>query len=172
MRLATIIVAYNAKFVIGNDRGFVPWKIPEDLKFFKEQTMGHVCIMGRTTWESIPDKYKPLPGRTNLVITRDCKNIHMPNLLTMPPNTGFGVYDSIEKAIFSASEDQQIYITGGAKVYNYCLEKNLVDRVLASEIHNHLDVEGCTFFPDLKKMGWSGKTIKEFQEFTVVEYKQ
>lgn len=77
--MVTIIVAYNQNFVIGNNLGKVPWHIPDDLKFFKETTMGHACIMGRKTWDSIPPKYRPLPGRFNIIVTRGHRNFDFPN---------------------------------------------------------------------------------------------
>lgn len=164
MPRVTIIVAYNEKFVIGNNMGKVPWHIPEDLKFFKEQTMGHPCIMGRTTWESIPEKYKPLPGRLNIVVSRSPERLGLPQGVLQVP--------SIEDAIgFSEwREDEEIFVTGGAKVYQYSIEHGLVDRVLASEIHNHMDVEGATFFPDLKALGWQGTPFRQYAEFDVIEY--
>lgn len=163
MSRVSIIVAYNGNFVIGNGLG-LPWRISDDLKFFKEQTLGFPCIMGRTTWDSIPEKYKPLPGRLNIVISRSPERLKLPQ--------GVVQFNSIEEAILFCKwrEDEEIFITGGAKVYNYCLEHNLVDRVLASEIHNHLDVEGAVLFPDLKKLGWEGKLIKEFADFNVIEW--
>jgi len=66
--MITLIVAYNKNLVIGDDTGNIPWKIPEDLKFFKEYTMGKPCIMGRKTWDSIPSQFKPLKGRTNIIV--------------------------------------------------------------------------------------------------------
>lgn len=167
--MTTIIVAYNGKFVIGNNLGKVPWHIPDDLKFFKDTTMGHACVMGRKTWDSIPEKYRPLPGRLNVVVTRNHKDF------PFPPNSYNKVAAcvDVETAIRHAkqfSPGGEVFITGGAQVYNYCVEKGLVDRVLASEIKNHLDVEGATFFPDLKALGWNGKVVKQYPEFDVVEY--
>lgn len=64
-----IIVAYNDHRVIGN-KGDIPWKIPADMKRFKELTNGGVVIMGRKTWDSLPPKFRPLPNRINIVLTR------------------------------------------------------------------------------------------------------
>ena len=166
----TAIVAYNGKFVIGNDLGFVPWKIKEDLKFFKDTTMGHPCIMGRKTWDSIPAKFRPLPGRYNIVVTKNHQNFQFPE----NGRDSIAACESVEKAIALGRQMDpkgEVFITGGSQIYNYCIKYGLVDRVLASEINNYLDVVGASFFPDLKSLKWEGQALKEFEEFKVVEYR-
>jgi dihydrofolate reductase len=167
----TIVVAYNENFVIGDSNGNVPWRIPEDLKFFKEYTMGKACLMGRKTWDSIPVKYKPLLGRTNIVISRDILKINNPGYSKNPMLPA----NSVEQAILVAEyfcPNQEMCITGGGEIYRYCLENDLVDKVIASEIKGHLDVKGTTFFPNLKELGWKSSVHKEFDEFIVMEYKK
>lgn len=169
--MITIIVAYNGKGVIGNNLGKVPWHIPADMKFFKDTTMGHACVMGRKTWESIPLKYRPLPGRYNVVVTRGHRGFDF------PPGSSetMAACVDVETAIRHAkqfSPGGEVFITGGAQIYNYCLEHNLVDLVLASEIKNHLDVEGAAFFPNLKELGWKGEILETHDEFDVVAYKK
>jgi dihydrofolate reductase len=165
--MISIIVAYNGRQVIGNNLGKVPWHIPEDLKYFKQTTMGHPCIMGRNTWDSIPAKYRPLPGRFNIVVTRKQDG------LEFHPDWQLAYRQSVEDAIaFAKTMDEEVFITGGAQVYRYCLDHNLVDRVLASEVKNHIDVEGATFFPDLKQLGWTGTVVKDYAEFAVMEYRK
>ena len=66
----TLIAALARNGVIGNNNA-LPWHLPEDLKHFKELTTGHAVIMGRKTWESLPARFRPLPGRQNIVVTRD-----------------------------------------------------------------------------------------------------
>lgn len=160
----TIIVAYNEKFVIGDSNGKVPWHIPEDFNFFKETTMGHPCIMGRTTWDSLPDKVKPLPGRKNIVVSRNPDfQVENENVL---------ICHTIELAMNEAlKRDEEVFITGGSKIYNYCLHWRMVDRILASEVKEHKFAEGITFFPDVKQQGWKGTLFKEFKDFNVIEYK-
>lgn len=164
MELVTIVVAYNANLVIGNQFGKVPWYIPEDLKFFKEFTMGKPCIMGRNTWESIPEKYRPLPGRENIIVTKSPDTLEMYESFVCARPT---VEIALETArIFR----REICVVGGGQIYKYFIENNLADRVLASEIKGHLDVEGSVFFPDLKSMGWQGFIEEEHEEFNVVQY--
>lgn len=166
----TIIVAYNEKGVIGNNMGKVPWHIPDDLKFFKETTKGGICIMGRKTWESLPSKYKPLSGRTNVIVTRTEVTVPTHRNVMYEPSRIY-VCSCLEEALnLFILGDEEVFITGGGEIYRYALKKNLVDRVLASEIKNHLDVPGATTFPNLKELGWTGKVIKQFPDFDVVEY--
>lgn len=169
--LITIIVAYNENGVIGNNQGKVPWHIPDDLKFFRETTDCHVCIMGRKTWESLPNKYKPLANRTNVIVTRTEVTIPTHRNILHNPSRIY-VCSSLEEALdlFHSSEEE-IFITGGAELYSYALKNKLVDRVLASEIKNHLDVQGAATFPNLKELGWKGTLVKQFTEFDVIDYR-
>lgn len=158
--MITIVVAYNKNYAIGNEEGLVPWRISEDMKYFKEITMGKPCVMGRKTWDSLPEKFKPLPGRTNIVISRSLKE-----------NKDFFVFDSVEKSLEKAiSICDEVCIIGGGEIYKYCIDKNLVDKVVASEIKNYLDINAKTYFPNLEKLGYLGNKIKEFDEFLVKEY--
>lgn len=74
-----IIYAVNKKGVIGNN-GKLPWHIPEDLERFKVHTLGDVVVMGRKTWDSLPDKVKPLPGRTNVILSSTLKEVNGANI--------------------------------------------------------------------------------------------
>lgn len=167
----TIIVAHNKHRVIGRNND-IPWKIPEDMKHFKETTMGHPVIMGRRTWESIPAKYRPLPGRLNIVVTRFHRSFDFP---TCPPNTEVIACESVEKAISSAKAfckgAGQVFITGGGEIYDYALRKNLVNRVLVSEVKGYEDIDSGILFPDIEKDGWvRSNVLKEHNDFNVVEY--
>lgn len=163
--MITAIVAYNSDFVIGDKNGQVPWYLPEDLKFFRKYTTGKPCIMGRKTWDSIPNKYKPLPNRPNIIITRDISRIQ--------PLNNVYVYSSVNEAIQGCVNNfpnVEICITGGGEIYKYVVENNIVNKVVASEVHGHLDIDAATYFPDLKSLGWVGSVVQQFKEFTVIEY--
>lgn len=165
----TIIVAYNPKFVIGDKNNGIPWKIKEDMAFFKETTTGHSVIMGRKTWESIPDKFRPLPKRVNAVITTDADY----RMRLGADHEGVLGFSGLGTAILFFRQYypmREIFITGGGQIYDYALSNNLVHRVLASEIKGYEDVEGGVYFHNLKASGWTGKTVKEFADFNVVEY--
>jgi dihydrofolate reductase len=114
--------------VIGRD-GTMPWHLPEDLKRFRETTMGSVVVMGRRTWESFPDAYRPLPGRENVVLTSSALD-------------GAITFSRIEDVLASYDD---FWVIGGAAVYAAFLP-------VASAIHLtqiDLDTDGDTFAPEL-----------------------
>lgn len=168
----TAIVAYNKKFVIGDAEGKIPWSIKQDMAHFKKTTMGCPVIMGRVTYLTFPPKFRPLPGRLNILLSRKpLEHMKRPEFLSEenPPLW----FDEPENAIHFARKempDKDAFIVGGEQIYRYCIDNDLVDRVLASEIQGHTDVKGAAFFPDLKKLGWKKKVMEEFDEFTVVEF--
>ncbi|MCE9515007.1 MAG: dihydrofolate reductase, partial [Mycobacterium sp.] len=101
-----LIWAQSTSGVIGRDGG-IPWRLPEDLARFKELTMGHTVVMGRRTWESLPRSVRPLPGRRNIVITRD------PDYRA----DGADVVTSIEAAL----AEPQTWVIGGSEIYHLAL---------------------------------------------------
>jgi dihydrofolate reductase len=127
----SMIAALSQNNVIGRDN-HLPWRIPEDMKHFREITRGHVVIMGRKTFQSMK---KPLPERTNIVVTRDLNFVA----------TGCLVVHSVEEAIDEASksETSEIFIIGGAEIYKAAL--TYTNRLYLTIIHQ--DFEGDTFFP-------------------------
>lgn len=144
--------------VIGHGNDLV-WRIPDDLKRFKQLTMGHPVIMGRRTFESILSSLgKPLPGRTNIVVTRDPNWNH----------EGVLVFHTIEEAIAKAKElDQdEIHIGGGAQIYEQALP--YVDKLYLTLIY---DVrEGDTFFPPYEHL-FTKKTFEEEREHNGLKYR-
>lgn len=131
-----VVAAVAENGVIGRDGG-LPWHLPEDMKFFKRLTMGHTVIMGRRTWEELG---KPLPGRRNIVITRD-------------PAREFPGAEraaSLHDALALSEEDAQIFIIGGGEVYRQAL--HYADRLFLT--HVHAAVEGDTHFPDWGEALW------------------
>lgn len=139
-----IIFAMAKNGVIGNN-GQIPWHLPEDLKFFKEVTMDETVIMGRKTWESIPDKFKPLVGRDNIVLTKqqDFK-------LTDPKHSSVLVVNSIEEAIFKAHPDKVIWIIGGSEIYNLAMP--LAGYIAVTEID--IEPQGDTYAPEIDESQW------------------
>ena len=116
----------------------IPWHNSSDLKWFKETTMEHPVIMGRKTFESIG---KPLPGRTNIVVSRS-KDLWQDKV-------GIRVCDSLESAIeFAKTIDKEIFIIGGASIYKYALDHNLVDRLYVDFLSEEVK-DADSFFPDL-----------------------
>lgn len=140
----SLIVAIASNHVIGKDNDLI-WFLPKDLKYFKDTTAGHTVIMGRKNFFSIPEKYRPLPGRTNIVVTRQKDIIKDENV---------PVVRSLEEGIQLAinSGDKEPFIIGGGQIYNYALANHLVDRMYITHIHN--DFEGDTFFPHFDAKNW------------------
>jgi dihydrofolate reductase len=141
--MISAIVAIGKNRVMGYGNGLL-WHIPDDLKRFKALTMGHPVIMGRKTFESIVAMLgKPLPGRTNIVITRTSTSLSIndPNVI---------VVNSIEDALTKAKEidKKEIFIIGGAQIYEQALLH--VERLYLTIIDD--EKEGDVFFPEYKKL--------------------
>jgi dihydrofolate reductase len=133
-----VIAAVARNGVIGRG-GQLPWHLPDDLKAFKQLTMGHPIIMGRRTFESIG---KALPGRRSIVVSTQ---------LSHPPCEGVEIARSLDQAIEIAAKDPgPAFVIGGAALYAAALER-------ASGLHLtevDADVEGDTFFPPFDRSQW------------------
>ncbi len=127
--LISLIVAHDKNRVIGLNNK-MPWHLPGDLQYFKEQTMGKPMIMGRKTFESIG---RPLPGRRNIVITRNADYTAK----------GIEVVHSLEDALALVKDEPEIMIIGGEQIFREALP--LADRLYVTEIHHTF--EGDTYFP-------------------------
>jgi dihydrofolate reductase len=134
----SLIVAVSQNGVIGKDNDLI-WHLPKDMKFFKDTTMGHHVIMGRKNFESIPHKFRPLPNRTNIIITRKSDYKAEDSI----------VVNSVEEALKVAKSngENEAFIIGGGQIYKLALEANLIDRIYLTKIHHSFD--GDTFFPEL-----------------------
>lgn len=134
----SIVVAFSNEHTIGHDGG-MPWHLREDLKRFKRLTLGKPVIMGRKTFESLG---KPLPGRTNIVITRQHAAAFADGVL---------VYDTLEAAIDAAKavaveqEQSEVCVIGGGQIYEQAIE--FADIIHATHIIANID--GDTKFPDI-----------------------
>ena len=140
----SIIVAASTNNVIGNSGG-LPWRLPEDLKRFKQITMGKPIIMGRATWDSIG---RPLPGRQNIIITRQ------------PAFSleGCDVANSPEQALEIAGNVDEVMIIGGGNIYEQFLERT--DRIYLTRID--AEIEGDTFFLELNEADWKEIEREEY----------
>jgi dihydrofolate reductase len=132
----SLIAAVAANRTIGKD-GQLPWHLPADLRHFRRLTWGHPVIMGRRTFESMG---KPLPGRTNIVVTRGAF-----------AHPGVQVARSVEEALALAAGDDEAFVAGGAEIYRAALP--LADRLYLTEIDR--DFPGDTHFPDFDRDDWS-----------------
>ena len=139
-----LIVARGKNGVIGL-KGKMPWHLPEDLKHFKETTMGYPVLMGRKTWESIG---RALPGRTNVVLTRDSSYLAL----------GAHVATTLEEALACVQDAPKVFIIGGARLYRTVLEKDWIRTAWVTEIDAAPD--GDAFFPDLPEALWEKHVLK------------
>jgi len=137
MRLS-IIVATAENGVIGRD-GKLPWHLSDDLRHFKELTMGHTVIMGRRTWESIG---RPLPGRQMVVVSRQ------PDYEA----AGCQVVSDLDDALAIAEQidDDEAFVIGGAQIYQLALPR--ADRLYLTRVH--ADVGGDVRFPEIDPAEW------------------
>jgi dihydrofolate reductase len=130
--LLALIAAVARNGVIGR-ADTLPWHLPEDLRHFRETTLGHAVIMGRRTWESLPPKVRPLPGRRNLVLTRQ------PGWQA----AGAEAVPTLAAALALLQGQPRAFVIGGAGVYAAALP--LADELVLTEIHR--DFEGDVHFP-------------------------
>jgi len=129
-----LIFARARNGVIGHNNT-LPWHLPEDLAHFKATTLGQPVIMGRKTWDSLPVKFRPLPGRMNIVVTRQ----------TDWHSDGAHVVHSVDEALQACPTDAQPWVIGGAELYRLAMP--LATRVVVTEID--ADYEGDAFAPEL-----------------------
>ena len=139
--LISIIVAVSENNVIGRNND-LPWHLPADMKYFKDTTMGHCVVMGRKNFDSIPQKYRPFEGRTNIVVTRQ-KDFQSEGVTTV---------HSIDEAIaFAKSKNEtECFIIGGGEIFVQSLK--YCDRVYLTRIHHSFD--GDVHFPVLSLKEW------------------
>ena len=144
MKSISIIVAVSSNQVIGKNNKLA-WNLPYDMKYFSNITRNHTVIMGRKNWESIPKKYRPLPNRTNIILTSK------PNFKAEKCK----VFDSLEKALeySKLNKEKNPFIIGGGELYKYAIQKKIVDIIYLTRIH--ANIKGDTFFPELNLKEWN-----------------
>lgn len=137
MAKISIIVAMGVNRVIGCE-GKLPWHLPSDLAHFKRLTTGHSVVMGRKTWDSIPERYRPLPGRINVVLSRTTTKL-----------PGAICISSIDQVLRRGRKEEEIFVIGGGEIYKAFLP--ITDRIYLTEVL--ADPVGDTLFPKLED-GW------------------
>ncbi|MBP7388916.1 MAG: dihydrofolate reductase [Chitinophagales bacterium] len=138
----SIVVAVSSNNAIGKN-GDLLWHLPKDMKRFKEITYGHHVLMGRKTYESIPEKFRPLPGRVNIVVTRSKNYVA----------EGCKVVGSLEEGIQFAREngEQELMIIGGAEIYRNAI--TICNKIYLTHVNAHFD-DADSFFPIIKANVW------------------
>ena len=132
MSKVSVVAAVARGGVIGRE-GTIPWRIPEDSRHFRDLTLGHAVVMGRRTWESLPERFRPLPGRRNVVVTRN------PEWSA----TGAERAGSLPDALALLADEPQVFVVGGWKLYAEALP--LADELHLTEID--AEFEGDVVFP-------------------------
>jgi dihydrofolate reductase len=130
-----LIAAVARNGVIGRDNALL-WHLPEDMKHFRRVTAGHAVVMGRKTWDSLPARFRPLPGRRNLVLTRQA-GWHA---------AGAEAMTTLPDALQALAGQDRVFVIGGAQVYAEAMP--IADELLLTELHR--DYEGDATFPSLQ----------------------
>jgi dihydrofolate reductase len=156
--MISMVAAIGAKNRALGRNGDLIWKIPEDMHRFRRLTEGHPVVMGRKTWESLPEKVRPLPGRTNIVITRQ------PDYIA----PGATVVSSVEDALAAAKEApgaEHICILGGGDIFTLALP--FTDRLYLTLIDE--EAAGDSFFPDYENL-FTKKVSEEMHQWEGITY--
>jgi len=158
----SIVAAVARNGVIGREGG-IPWHIPEDMARFRALTTGHPVLMGRKTWDSLPDRFRPLPGRRNVVVTRN------------PVWTADGAEPaaSLDTALELLDDPETVFVIGGASLYDQALP--LADDLELTEVD--LEPEGDAFFPAwdreaFEEMSRDARVSEDGTPFAFVTYRR
>jgi len=142
--MISLVVAASTNNVIGAN-GTLPWHLPEDLRHFKQITMGKPIIMGRATFEAIG---RPLPGRHNIVLTRQAGYVA----------EGCDVVDGVAEALAAAGGADEVMVIGGGEIYRQFLP--LAERIYLTRVR--AEVDGDTLFPELDMDEWDVEHVEEY----------
>jgi dihydrofolate reductase len=138
--MLSLIVATDENKLIGNNNQ-LPWHLPADLAHFKNLTQNNIVVMGRKTYDSLPEQYRPLPNRKNVIISRN-SNLKIANC---------EVFSSLETMIKAFEDKAKLMIIGGMSIYEQALP--LVDKIYLTTIHHKFT--GDAFFPKLDDNEWN-----------------
>ncbi|NBU92006.1 MAG: dihydrofolate reductase [Flavobacteriia bacterium] len=166
MKIA-LIAAMDAVRGIGKDNDLM-WNLPVDMQFFKATTQGQIVVMGRKNYESIPEKYRPLPNRLNCVLSRS-DQFEAPGCL---------VFAGLEECLEHFQNDlRTFFIIGGGEIYRLAMERLSIDEMYLTKIDAVFDAD--TFFPAFDERIWSTEVIhlqtpdeKHAHGFTIYRYFQ
>lgn len=148
--MINIIVAMSTNFVIGKDND-LPWHLPTDLKYFKDTTKGHTVVMGRKCWESIPEKFRPLSNRKNIVMTRDESYV---------AKGAITLHDFEQVLKSNETSHEQVFVIGGAELYKEAFK--YANKLYLTQIYS--DVDGDVYLEGLNSKDWCLIEGSEFHE--------
>jgi dihydrofolate reductase len=138
--IVSLIAAVSKNRVIGKNND-LPWKLPDDMKYFMETTREHAVIMGRKNFDSLPPKFKPLKDRLNIVISRHKEVLKDYDVRAV---------GSINEAFEQAPQSEEVFVIGGAEIFKQTLDR--ADRLYLTEIDAIVD--GDVYFPEYDKSRW------------------
>ncbi len=143
MEVILIVAVAKPNNGIGKDNDLL-WHLPADMKFFRSNTTGYPVITGRKNYESIPEKFRPLPNRNNIVVTRQDIAFE-----------GADVVKSIDEALKIAKtyNQEKVFIIGGGQIYKQCLADGLIDKMIITWVDAQLEAD--VFFPEFNKSDWN-----------------
>lgn len=148
----SIIAAVGKNGEIGRNNDLL-WHLPNDMQFFKKTTEGHAVVMGRKNWESIPEKYRPLRNRKNIVLTQNSD-------YEVDGGEKINSIKDLENIDLSNFKEK-VFIIGGAQIYQLALDQLPISEILLTHVHSSFDAD--TFFPELNLEGWKNEII-HYQE--------
>ena len=148
--MVKLIVAKANNNAIGKNNQLI-WHLPDEMKYFTKNTTGHVVVMGRKNWDSIPQKFRPLVGRINVVVTRNAE-FKAEGCFTV-----LSIEEAIEK--FGNEPGRDLIIIGGGQIYHQAIRKNLVDEMFVTEVDETFEAD--TFFPDFDEKLWVRERLGE-----------
>ena len=160
----SLIAAVSENHIIGRDNKLV-WKLKTDMSFFMNTTKGHHVIMGRKNYDSIPEKWRPLSNRTNIVVT------HQQNLKL----EGCEIVHSIKEGLELAriNNEQEVFIIGGGEIYKQSMD--IADKIYYTQVKAIVD--GDTYFPEIDFSIWKEESREKYQadegneyDFDIVTY--
>lgn len=163
--IISLIAAVSENYVIGKDNTLM-WRLPADVRFFKEKTEGHHILTGSKNFLSIPEKYRPLSNRVNIIISRDKdfaikNNINLPGGANAVEKTRVVIFNSIEAGVEFARQnnEQELFIIGGGEIFKQTMD--IADKLYITWVHENF--EGDVFFPDIDFKIWKETYRKDYQ---------
>jgi dihydrofolate reductase len=143
-----LIVAMDNERGIGKNNDLM-WHLPADMKFFKETTLGHIVVMGRKNFDSIPERFRPLVGRENVVLTRN----------TAYSAENCQVFHSLEAclAAYENEKERIVFIIGGGQIYEQALQLDCVDELFITHVDHVYGAD--TFFPEIDENNWDASVV-------------
>lgn len=163
--MITLIAAVARNGVIGQGNT-IPWHLPEDFKHFSRTTRGHIVIMGSRTWDSLPERFRPLPDRVNIVVSRDESRSAEGAIWCRDLDSAFEAANTHAQAnALLANKPMETFVIGGASIYEQTIEA--ADRLIIS--HVAMEPDGDTLFPEIGSH-WKIVSKQDFDGFEVIEY--